>query len=167
MASNGVDPITGAKKFPEEDALQSGADLEEVDAHAVYLGTRPIGTTTERNSYPYAREGLRWYDTTLDTEFVHTGAAWVPAELRPLNAAFAPTRMQHGRANVTTDAGGYFTVTFPVAFPNACDRVIPVSADAIAYFGGFAVNGMTHLAFSARVDLYSSSFNVDWVAFGR
>ena len=77
MASNGVDATTGAPRFPESDAPQTGADYEEVADFAATVGTRLIGTTTERNAYAYAREGLCWYDTTLDQEFIYTGSGWV------------------------------------------------------------------------------------------
>jgi hypothetical protein len=88
MASNGVDPITGAKKFPEEDALQSGADLEEVDAHAVFLGTRPMGTTAEMLAYPYARKKLRWGNTDDDCEYEYRGSTlgWVIVSSPPITA---------------------------------------------------------------------------------
>lgn len=167
MAYSSLDPVTGAPQFADADAPDPAVNPTQVSDYAAQVGNRLVGTTAERTAYPYDREGLRWYDTTLNIEFVHDGTGWVVASLQPLNATFTPTRFQHGRTNVTTDATGYFTVTFPVSFPNACDRVIPVSADPTAYFGGFAVNGMTHLAFSARVNLFSASFNVDWVAYGR
>lgn len=78
MASNGVDGATGALFFPEEDALQSGADLEEISRQAVALGTRLIGTTAQMNAYAHARAKLRWGNTTNGLDYEHDGSGWKP-----------------------------------------------------------------------------------------
>lgn len=77
MASNGVDATYGFPKFPETDAPALGADLEEVADYARKRGTRFIGTTAERTAFAYPYEGLRWYDTDLEAEYVYDGSAWV------------------------------------------------------------------------------------------
>lgn len=77
MASNGVDPTTGAPRFPESDAPQLGTDYQIVADYAASVGTRLIGTTEDRLAYAYAREGLRWYDTDNSSEYLYKGSGWV------------------------------------------------------------------------------------------
>lgn len=93
-------------------------------------------------------------------------ATWVVGAVRPIGSS-PVTFEQQGRSTVTTDADGYFTVTFPTAFPTACDRVIPVSASPGTYYGGFAIDSRSTTSFRARVALASATFLVDWRAVGR
>lgn len=171
MASNGLQSgYEDAPAFPEEDGLAAGADSEELARYAMRRGNSFKGTTAQRNAWVtdgFAREGHQWYDTTLDAQYVHNGSGFVVATVRPLNATFPPTLIQHGRTTITTDASGYFSVAFPTPFPNACDRVIATSASPGAYFGGIAINGIVDDEFSGRLDLNSATFAIDWIALGR
>lgn len=77
MASSSNDPTTGAPIFLDADAPDPAVNPTQVAAFAASVGTRLIGTTAQRTDYDYAREGLRWWDTTLDQEFIHNGSGWV------------------------------------------------------------------------------------------
>jgi hypothetical protein len=103
MASDGVDPVTGAKKFPESGALQSGADLEEVSLQAVTVGTRLIGTTAQMNAYPHARKKLRWGNTTNGLEYEHTGTGWKPVS--STKGLFADATLANGDVFVVHGLG--------------------------------------------------------------
>jgi hypothetical protein len=97
MASSSNDPTTGAPVFLDSDAPDPAVNPSEVATYAASVGTRLIGSTTERNAYAYARAGLRWYDTTLGTEYRDDGTSW-RAEFS-LQKAFT-----WGRANVDSTA---------------------------------------------------------------
>lgn len=79
MASSSNDATTGHPIFDDADAPDLAVNPTEVAAFAAEVGTRLIGDTADRTAYTYAREGLGWYDTTLDTEYLHNGSGWVPA----------------------------------------------------------------------------------------
>lgn len=76
MASSSLDPTTGAPRFLDQDAPDPAVNPTEVAAFAGKVGTRPIGTTAERLAYPFAREGLKWFDTTVKGEFTYQNGAW-------------------------------------------------------------------------------------------
>ena len=77
MASNGVQSgQEDAPAFPEGDPPATGADYEEVARYAKFRGNSFKGTTAQRTGYAYAAEGHRWYDTTLDQEYLHDGSGW-------------------------------------------------------------------------------------------
>jgi hypothetical protein len=97
MASSSNDPTTGAPVFLDSDAPDPAVNPSEVAGFAASVGTRLIGSTTERNAYAYGRDGLRWYDTTLKTEYRDDGTNW-RAELT-LQKAFT-----WSRANVDSTA---------------------------------------------------------------
>lgn len=77
MAVDQRNATTGAPVFLETGAPEEGADLTTVAAFAAEVGTRLIGTSTQRNAYGYARRGLEWYDTTTNRVFIYSGTAWV------------------------------------------------------------------------------------------
>lgn len=77
MTASSFDPATGAPIFDDADAPDVAQNPTEAAAFAGRVGTRLIGTTSERVAYAYAREGLRWYDTTVEGEFIHNGSGWV------------------------------------------------------------------------------------------
>jgi len=77
VAADDYNETTGAPEFAGTGAPDTAVDLTLVAAFAALVGTRLIGTTAERNAYEFAREGLRWYDTDTDTEYLHNGSAWV------------------------------------------------------------------------------------------
>jgi len=77
MSSSSNDPTTGAPVFDDEDAPDSAVNPTEVAAFAASVGTRPIGDTSDRAAYAYARDGLAWLDTDTRKEYVHNGSGWV------------------------------------------------------------------------------------------
>jgi hypothetical protein len=77
MAYSSLDPTTGQPVFLDSDAPDPAVNPSQVAAYAAQVGTRLIGTTAERTAYSYAREGLCWFDTTLDQEFIYNGSGWV------------------------------------------------------------------------------------------
>lgn len=65
MASDGIQVgQEDAPAFPEEDALQTGADLEEVARYAKHRGNLLKGTFTEMNDYDHPVDGVFWSDVT-------------------------------------------------------------------------------------------------------
>lgn len=76
MAVDTVDPITGAPQFLDSGAPDLAVDQNAVSNFAGKVGTRLIGTTAERDAYPYVREGLAWYNTTLDSLQTYDGSGW-------------------------------------------------------------------------------------------
>lgn len=64
MASDDIDPTTGAPVFLETGAPAQGADLTEVADFAVFRGNALKGTATEMADFDYPIEGLLWSDTT-------------------------------------------------------------------------------------------------------
>lgn len=83
MAASSNDPTTGAPVFLDSDAPDPAVNPKQVAEFAAHVGTRPIGSTAERTAYAYAREGLGWYDTNLDAEFLHNGTGWKMTPGRP------------------------------------------------------------------------------------
>lgn len=77
MAADSTNATTGAPEFDGAGAPDTAVDLTLLGAFAATVGTRLIGTTAARTAYAYAREGLRWYDTDLDAEYLHNGSGWV------------------------------------------------------------------------------------------
>src|SRR5690606_38948426 len=67
----------GAPIFLSGEALDTAADLTTLGEEIYERGTRLIGTTADRTGYDYPVEGLGWYDTDLDREFVYDGDGWV------------------------------------------------------------------------------------------
>lgn len=76
MAVNSYDPVDGHPIFVDSDAPDVKVDPTEAAKYAGKVGTRLIGTTSARTAYTFAREGLEWYDTDLDSVFLHTGSGW-------------------------------------------------------------------------------------------
>lgn len=76
MAASSYDPTTGAPVFLDGDAPDPAVNPTQVAGYAATVGTRLIGTTAQRTGYAYAREGLRWWDTDVDAEFLHDGSGW-------------------------------------------------------------------------------------------
>lgn len=76
MATTIFDPTTGAPIFLDSHAPDPAVNPSQVAAFAASVGTRLIGTTAERTAYDYAREGLAWWDTTLDALMVYDGSGW-------------------------------------------------------------------------------------------
>lgn len=103
MASSSKNPVTGAPVFGDQDAPDPAVNPTEVAAYAAKVGTRLIGTTAERDGYDYAREGLRWYNTTTKSEDLHDGTGW--------RAVGTPYAMASGSGS--NGAGATATITFP------------------------------------------------------
>lgn len=76
MANNGRNPVDGYPIYTDTGMPELGADTTEVAAYAAARGTRLIGTTAQRTAYAYKKKGLRWFDTTNNTEYVHNGTGW-------------------------------------------------------------------------------------------
>ena len=100
MAYSSLDPSTGAPVFLDSDAPDPAVNPSQVAAFAAEVGTRLIGTTAERTAYAYAREGLRWFDTTTDKEYLYNGSGWV--------VAWAP---ETSPGSVVPSAGAGFTLS--------------------------------------------------------
>lgn len=171
MASNGSDPVTGAKYFPEEDALQSGADLEEVSAQAVQLGTRPIGTTTQMNAFPNARLKMRWGNTTDGLEYEHDGTSWVPVggdpkfdvityggvysagtptpRLTLLNGWYALEGVVTSSSATFVAGTGYTIGTIPSAKAPAATRTYPIMTNSV--FGWVTVDSAGNVSIASSV----------------
>jgi hypothetical protein len=151
MASNGVDPITGAPRFPETDAPAIGADYQEVADFAASVGSQSIGTSAARLAYPYARKGFGWYDTTLDQGFVHDGSNWLLSYVPPFSSSVTfvgiysssgaspvSVRVENGRAflegiAVSTNIGftpgtNYTLGSVPASIAPSEDQLYVVSA---------------------------------------
>lgn len=104
MAVNAKDPITGYPIFYDSEGVELGVDQTAIAKFASEVGTRLIGTTAQRDAYPYAREGLKWYNTTTKSEDIHTGTGW--------RSTGVPYAMASGSGSNAT--GGTATITFPV-----------------------------------------------------
>lgn len=106
MAVDLYDSITGAPGFLSGEASELAVDLSALGTFAVKVGTRLIGTTAERIAYEYAREGLAWWDTDLDSEFLYTGGEWV--ESFSLDTGWIVPTMSNGWVDgVAAEAVGY------------------------------------------------------------
>lgn len=102
MASNGVD-AEGNPLFPEEDALQSGADLEEVARYARVRGNALVGTTSDRNAFGFKIDGLLWSNTTTDALERWNGTGW--------ERVWAPPIVDQGVTLNAGYSGGPLTVS--------------------------------------------------------
>ncbi|WP_127475048.1 hypothetical protein [Microbacterium sulfonylureivorans] len=76
MTASSNNPTTGAPIYLAAAPPDTAVDMTEVAAYAGKVGTRLIGSTAERTAYDYAREGLGWFDTAVDTEYLHDGTNW-------------------------------------------------------------------------------------------
>lgn len=90
MASDGIQPgQEDAPAFPEEGALASGADLEEVARYAKKRGNLLKGSTTARLEWLAARPsvaGVFWSDTTDGVLYRSDGSGGWDEWARPLVA---------------------------------------------------------------------------------
>lgn len=138
MASSSNDPTTGAPVFLDADAPDPAVNPTEVAAFAASVGTRLTGTTAQRTAYTYAREGLEWYDTTVDAVYLHNGTGWVLWHKRW--AAYTPTLTNVSGAPALTArycvASGIVHVRFTVLlnganFGTAPKVSLPVTAAAV------------------------------------
>lgn len=81
MASNGVNAI-GAPRFPETDAPQTGADLEEIANYAAFRGTRMVGPRAEMLQFAadgFVKDGDAWFNTTDSREYRGKTGVFIPA----------------------------------------------------------------------------------------
>lgn len=76
MAVDAVDPVDGYPKFLDTGAPDLAVDQTAVAKYAAARGTRLIGTTAQRTAYAYKKKGLRWFDTSDNTEYIHNGTGW-------------------------------------------------------------------------------------------
>lgn len=100
MASNGIQAgQEDAPAFPEEDALASGADLEEVSRYAKWRGNLLKGTFSAMGAFAAAVEGLFWSDITNKSLMRYDGG-WVQHGIEHL-----------GTSTSSTPNGSTFTTT--------------------------------------------------------
>lgn len=104
MAVNSFDSTDGHPIFVDTDAPDIKLDPTKAAEYAGKVGTRPIGNTASRTAYAYTREGLRWYDTDIDAEFLHNGSGWVIASAMSWEVSIATTQ--------SIGNGSYTVVTF-------------------------------------------------------
>lgn len=76
MASSSRNPVSGAPIFRDEDAPDPAVNPTEVAEYAATVGNRGVGTTAQRNAWPYMKEGFAWGDTTNGNEYVVRNGAW-------------------------------------------------------------------------------------------
>jgi len=135
VAADDYNATTGAPEFSGSGTPETAADLTEVAAFAASVGTRLIGTTAERTAYDHAREGLEWWDTDLDTLYVHNGSGWETvfkdwAAYTPTTVNFTGTVVAEYqvvgktvnvriRATLSAALGGQPTFSLPVTASNA------------------------------------------------
>lgn len=85
MTASDFDATTGHPIFADGDAPDVAQNATEVAEFAASVGTRLIGSTSDRTGYSYAREGLRWWDTDEGAEYLYDGSGWKEI-YRPLTA---------------------------------------------------------------------------------
>lgn len=100
MAADSFDSTTGAPIFAGTGAPDTGVDLTLLGEFAAKVGTRLMGTTAERTSYSYAREGLEWYDTDLDAVYLSDGSGWQLWHKR--STSYTPTTTNVSGSPATT-----------------------------------------------------------------
>lgn len=76
MASSSRNPVSGAPIFRDEDAPDPAVNPTEVAEYAATVGNRGVGSTAQRNAWPYMKEGFAWGDTTNGNEYVVKNGAW-------------------------------------------------------------------------------------------
>lgn len=146
MASNGVDPNEGYPLFPETDAPQLGADYEEVAAFAAFRGNLPVGTTTERNAWAYAKEGSFWSNTTTDTIDRYDGSGWATfagsgtytPTLTGITVGNGTSSSRWSRVGSIVSVQGSFTFGSTSAVTGTVSVSLPVTA--AAFYGTAATN---------------------------
>lgn len=165
MAVDSRDGTSGRPIFLGTSAPDTAGDLTTLGTEVYTRGTRLIGTTTERNSYSYPVDGLLWWDTTVDAEYVYSGSAWVrllPVQQEDEVAAIGSVA---GAANVVK------TITFPTAF-TSIPYVVPRIRDASwppeldIYIRGITTSGCTFIV-TNRGSVTRTAGAVDWVAIGN
>ena len=173
MASNGVDPTYGYPKFPESDAPQLGADLEEVAAYARYRGNRIVETAAARTAFTsagFAYKGLEWFEADTDKTFVHDGTNWV--DMTPGTAPFIQTGTVTTTSEPTTGRQG-LVFSFPVPFAAAPTLIVtghispggnPVQATSAISATTATQGGIYYIASAPYSTGAQATFS--WVAFG-
>lgn len=126
MAYSSLDSTTGAPEFADADAPDPAVNPTQVAAFAAQVGTRLIGTTADRTAYAYAREGLRWWDTDTDSEYLHNGSGW-------LRVSKPRTTFTPGWSNFTVGASS--VVAWYQIDGNICEGMVKVTVGA-----GFSMN---------------------------
>lgn len=166
MASSSVDPTTGAPRFADDDAPDVAQNATEVALFAAKVGTRIIGTNAQRLAYPYARDGLSWWNTTDDKEYIHFGTDWV-AQKQTLSGTHTISSVGAGGNYPPVYWSGLQTVTFSKPFSS----IPSVSLSALGEFVGFSqINNVTLTGFTYRLARIGSAPNAgqatSWQAVG-
>lgn len=144
-----------------------------------------ICTTATRPSAPY--EGLTIYDRTTGRTHWWNGSNWILEDnLRMLGAGSVvggavpaidtgsvPFKVQMGTFVGATDASGYVTFNFPVAFPNGVCSVLVMQGDQTHAGATFCittttVSSVTYRMFTTTGASWNSSGNhrISWIAIG-
>lgn len=72
----GVNATDGYPTIAASDPPDVPVHMNAVAAYAAARGTRLIGTTAQRTAYAYKKKGLRWFDTSNNTDYIHNGTGW-------------------------------------------------------------------------------------------
>jgi hypothetical protein len=158
MAYSSLDPTTGAPVYLDSDAPDPAVNPSQVAEYAAQVGTRLIGTTAQRTAYSYARDGLCWYDTTLDREYRHNGTGWVAQPI-----------IKFGYVSAATDASGDVTVTHGLgAAPTGISVIMLSTGPVVPNQLVPQVNTVGSTTFKVRiqrVDAGMTAFGVNGVQF--
>lgn len=102
-------------RFELGDDSDFAADLTAVADYAASVGTRMVGTTTERNAVPNKYLGLEFYDTTLKKLLRHNGTDWVTV---------GPRMAKYGGVGLYNNSGGVqpFLPGFSLAATDTVDN---------------------------------------------
>jgi hypothetical protein len=134
--------------FADGDAPDVAVNATQAAAYAAKVGNRRVGTTAERDEAATnpreVWEGLLWFDTTLDTEFlwmgiwIRVGGVWATftpttAGLVASTVMYAKLKVSDGECAVRTGfllgTGGSWsdpTVGFPIAIASWLSNLAPI-----------------------------------------
>lgn len=126
MAVDSYDPVDGHPIFLDLGAPDIAVDPTEVAKYAGEVGNHPKGTTAQRLAYPYAREGIFFSDTDLDTVFYHNGSGWLPAYTVP-----KPATITLGSGWALSFGGAYLNGAFIVIQATFTKTSAIVSGDLV------------------------------------
>lgn len=151
MVSSAKDPATGYPIFQPGDAPDTAGNPTEVAKYAAAVGTRLIGTTAERLAYPYEREGLAWFDTTLGFEVEYVGGKW--------RATHQIIQRMQANTNPTTVVKGV-ALTLPKAIDPSRNLSGTIEGDASSAGGGTMIVGTLAITPNDAAPLTSVTFRI-------
>lgn len=164
MAVDSFDPIDGHPIFLDSGAPDIGVDTTEAAKYAALVGTRLIGTKSQRDLYPFAREGLAWFATDTGHEYVHDGVGW-----RGQDFTQAGQVSVNGATSTPATKAVVFDEPFAVA-PNVvvgnylgADGTLVVSVATNVTANGFTIRFRS----SSGTTPATGNFPASWQATGR